>query len=98
MLYHLAWGTVTVTIQFLFDDARLNKIFTLLGLPAVACSINHGEQVNFQVSQQAEDHCILKTHYSNEQTVFNCINDLLVNTVNQIAFYFLRRSERLQLP
>jgi len=25
------------------------------------------------------------------------MNDLLVNTVNQIAFYFLRRSERLML-
>lgn len=97
MLYSLKWDTVTVTIMFLFDDVRLNKIFTLLGLPAFACLINNGEQADFQVSQQAENHYILKTHYSNEQTVFTCMNDLLVNTVNQIAFYFLKRSERLML-
>ena len=76
MLYSLEWDTVTVTIVFLFDDARLNKIFTLLGLPAFACSISNGEQADFQVSQQAENRYILKTHYSNEKTVFKCMNDL----------------------
>ncbi len=96
-VYSLKWDTITVTIVFLFDDARLNKIFTLLGLPAFSCLVNDAEQADFQVSQRAENHYILNTHHSNEQTVFESMNDLLVNTVNQIAFYFLRRSERLML-
>jgi len=55
----------------LFDDARLNKIFTLLGLSVIACAVNNSEQADFQVSQYAENHYILNTRHSNEQTIFN---------------------------
>jgi len=96
VIYQLQWDSVTVTVEFTFDEVQLDKIFDLLNLDKSPLQENNVADADFQLFKRGSTFA-LKDISSGEEYSFLTLNNLLVNTVNQIACCFLVRSTRLML-